>query len=173
MNKYLPKMYKKNIYEVNYDKLKDNNIKCLMFDLDNTLLKVNKSIPKKETIDLIKKLKKDFTVLIISNNSGKKRLEVAANHLGIDYVRFALKPLSIGFRKIKNKYKFEKKEMCLIGDQIMTDILGGNRYGVYTVLVDPLSKEELKVTGVNRFFEQKKVKKLEKKKLFKKGDYYE
>ena len=62
--------------------------------------------------------------------------------------------------------------MCLIGDQLMTDVLGGNRYGIFTILVDPLSKDELKVTGINRFFEKKQLRKLAKNNLFKRGEYY-
>ena len=54
----------------------------------------------------------------------------------------------------------------------MTDVMGGNRYGIYTILTDPLSEEELKVTGINRFFENKVLKKLAKKNLFRRGEYY-
>ncbi len=172
MKNYIPKMYKKNIYEIDYDKLKSNNIKCLLFDLDNTLLKVNKEIPKKDTCDLMSKLKKDFSIYIVSNNSNKKRLSTAAEKLGVSYIRLAMKPFSRGFKKVQKKSGFTKEEMCLIGDQLMTDVLGGNRYGIFTILIDPLSKNELKVTGINRFFENRKLKKLAKNNLFKRGEYY-
>ena len=172
MDKYVPKMYKRNILDIDYDALKKINIKCLMYDLDNTVLEVNKTIPRKEFVYLIKKLKKDFEVFIISNNTSKKRLSTCADALGVEYVRFALKPFSRGFSLIKNKYNFSKDEMCIIGDQLMTDVLGGNRYGIYTILVDPLSEKELKVTGFNRALENKKIKKLSKEGLFKKGEYY-
>lgn len=173
MSKCVPKMYKKSILDIDYDKLKSINIKCLMFDLDNTLLKIKKSIPKKATCDLIKKLKKDFSVFVVSNCSDHKRVSVAAERLGVEYVKFSMKPFSRGFRKIKKKFNFKKSEMCIIGDQLMTDVIGGNRYGIYTVLVDPLSAtEELKVTSFNRFFERIKLKKLAKKGLLKRGEYY-
>ena len=172
MNNYIPNMYKKSILDINYDTLKNNNIRCIMFDLDNTTLKVHKSIPKKEICDLLKKLKNDFTIYIVSNNTSKKRLSLAAEKLGVSYVKFAMKPFSRGFRKIKKIHNFKKDEMCIVGDQLMTDILGGNRYGIYTVLVDPLSNEELKVTGINRILENRKLKKLAEKNLFKRGEYY-
>lgn len=172
MNKYVPRMYKKRIQDIEYDKLKKENIKCLMFDLDNTILKIHKSIPKKEICDLINGLKKDFKIFIVSNNSSSKRLKRVAQYLQVEFVRFAMKPFSRGFRKIKNKYKFNKNEMCIIGDQLMTDVLGGNRYGIYTILVDPLSNEELKVTGFNRMLEKRKLTKLNKMNLLKRGEYY-
>ncbi len=173
MKNYNPKMYRKTIYDINYNNLKEKKIKCLLFDLDNTLLKVHKEIPKKDVCDLMKKLKNDFTVYIVSNNSSKKRLSIAAEKLGISYVRFAMKPFSRGFKKVQKEGKFKKEEMCLIGDQLMTDVLGGNRYGIFTILIDPLSKDELKVTGINRFLEKRKLKKLAKDNLFKRGEYYE
>ncbi len=172
MKNYIPKMYKKSIHDINYESLKHQNIKCIMFDLDNTVLRVHKSIPKKEVCDLIKKLNKDFIVYIVSNNCHDKRLSLAAEKVGVDYIKFAMKPFSRGFRKIRKKHDLKKSEMCIIGDQLITDVLGGNRYGIFTVLVDPLSNKELKVTGFNRIIEKRKLKKLAKKNLFKKGEYY-
>ena len=109
MNKYIPKMYKKSIYDVDYNLLKSRSIRCLLFDLDNTLLKVHKDIPKKEVCDFIKKLKKDFTIFIVSNNTSKKRLSLAAEKLGVSYVRFAMKPFSRGFNKVR-KSGFKKND---------------------------------------------------------------
>lgn len=73
MRNYIPKMYKKSVLDVNYEKLKEKNIKYLLFDLDNTILEIGKDIPKKEICTLIKNLKKDFNIYIISNNSSKKK----------------------------------------------------------------------------------------------------
>ena len=172
MNKYIPKIYKKSILDIDYEDLKKKNIKCLMFDLDNTLLEVHKRIPKKEICYLIKKLKKDFKIIIISNNTSKKRLSKVAEEFKVDYIKFALKPSSKAFRKVQKDYGFKKEEMCIIGDQLVTDIRGGNSYDVLTILVDPLAKEELKVTGINRFFEAKILKKLAKDNKLKRGEYY-
>ena len=173
MEKYIPKIYKKSILDIDYKELKKNNIKCLLFDLDNTILEVNNSIPKKEICSLIKKLNKDFKIIIISNNTSKKRLSKAADELEVDYIKFALKPSSKAFRKVQKKYGYKKEEMCIIGDQLITDIKGGNNYNVFTILVDPLDdKQELKVTGINRYFEGKILKKLAKENKLKRGEYY-
>ena len=63
--------------------------------------------------------------------------------------------------------------MCMIGDQIITDIYGGNRFGMFTILVDPLGKKDLKITSLNRFIENKILNNYEKKDIMKKGVYYE
>jgi len=62
--------------------------------------------------------------------------------------------------------------MCMIGDQIVTDVLSGNRFRIYTVLVDPLGKKDLKITGLNRKIEARIVKHYEKRGLFERGKYY-
>ena len=172
MGLFTPKIYKKNIFDINYQKLKKEGIKCLIFDLDNTLgLISNKRCPD-ETKELIKKLKKDFLVLISSNNNNR-RLKPYLEELDINGVAWSMKPAIRGLLKIKLKYKLHKKEMCIIGDQIVTDILAGNRFRIKTILVDPLGEKDLKITALNRIVEAKIVKHYEKKGIFERGNYYE
>ena len=167
-----PDIYKKNIYEINYNKLKLSGIRCLIFDLDNTLgLIEDKECPEK-TKELITKLKKDFIVVISSNNL-KNRIKKYIDDLGIDGISFSLKPTLFSFTKIQRKYKLRKKEMIMIGDQLLTDIIAAKRFHIKSVLVDPLGEKDLKITGVNRFAENLIMKRLEKKGLFMKGNYYE
>ena len=172
MGIFKPTIYKKNIYDINYKKLKKMGIKCLIFDLDNTLgLLENKECPK-ETKVLLKKLQKDFKIFIASNNT-KKRLKPYLDDLGINGVSNCLKPLTIGLLRIKNKYNFEKKEMVMIGDQIVTDVLAGKRFKIMTILVDPLGEKDLKITGLNRKIESMIIKKYEKDGKFERGKYYD
>ena len=173
VEKFMPDIYQKSIYYINYDKLYKKGVRCIIFDLDNTLLEVNSYIPKDDTIKLIERLKKDFKVYIISNNSHSDRLITAANSLDVNYVKFAMKPFGKAFKKVLKENNYKKEDMCIIGDQIMTDVLGGNRFGIFTILVEPLSEQELKVTGINRFFERRQLKRLLRQNKFKKGEYYE
>lgn len=171
MGIFKPNMYKKNIFEIDYEKLKNMGITCLIFDLDNTLgLIEHKNCPR-NTKKLLKSLQKDFLVLISSNNV-KKRIEPYLKDLGVGGVAFSLKPSTIGLRKIKKNYHLKKKEMCMIGDQIVTDVLSGKRFKIYTVLVDPLGEKDLKITGLNRKVEAKIIARYEKKGLFERGKYY-
>ena len=103
MGIFKPKMYKKNIHEINYKKLKEDGIKCLVFDLDNTLGLISHKNCPDDTKKLIKKLQKDFTVVISSNNT-KKRLKPYLEELGIDGVAWSLKPSIRGLIKIKKQY---------------------------------------------------------------------
>jgi len=170
--KFYPNMYKKNIVDINYKKLKKLGIKCLIYDLDNTIALIDQHKITDDTKKLLTNLKKDFTVVIISNNV-EKRVKDYADYLKCDFVYSARKPFPKGYKKISKKYNFKKEEMCMIGDQLVTDILGGNSYGMFTVLVDPLGKKDLKITSLNRFIERHILKYYEKKNIMKKGEYYE
>lgn len=170
--RFYPNMYQKSIHDIPYSKLKKLGIKCLVFDLDNTIALIDQQLITEDTKKLLTDLKKDFRVVIISNNV-VKRVKSYADYLDCDYVANAAKPLSKGYRKISKKYHLKKAEMCMIGDQLITDICGGNLYHMFTILVDPLGKKDLKITSLNRFLERKILKRYEKKGIMKKGEYYE
>ena len=172
MNKYYPRMYKKNIKEIPYEYLKKIGIKCLVFDLDNTIALIDQEEVDSDILSLFNKIKKEFIVVIISNNY-KKRVMPYSNKLEVDYVSFAMKPSTRGLKIIAKKYNLKPVEMAMIGDQIMTDIKSGNVFGSSTILVDPLGIKDLKITSFNRYLENKVVKKFNKKKLLIKGNYYE
>lgn len=173
MKNYIPKMYKKTIFDINYKKLKKMGIKVLAFDLDNTLLLIDNEDFSEEVNSLLQDLQKDFKIAIITNNTLSRVKKIKFNDVEVIVIVSALKPLSFGFRRLIKKVKCKKSEICMIGDQLVTDILGGNRIGFTTVLVDPLGKKDLKVTSFNRMIERKKLKKLKEMGLLERGKYYE
>ena len=172
MENYIPDIYKKNIYEINYDKLKECGIKCILFDLDNTLVPRFAKHVDDELKDLIERLSKDFKVIIYSNGI-KLRVNIFTNLLEIDGIYSARKPSQCNYIKFMKKYKFDQNEVCAVGDQMMTDVYGGNRAGITTVLVDRLNKKEDPWTKVNRLREKLLVHKLNRRDLFFKGRYYD
>lgn len=171
--KFYPTMYKKNVHEVNYNKLKKMGVKCLLFDLDNTLILNKQSKLGEKEQKLISSLKKDFHVIILSNNKSKTRVLNIANSIGIPFFHLSFKPLIRNFKKVANEYNLKPKEICIIGDQLMTDIWGANRFGSLSCLVDPLGSDIEKITGINRFFEGIILKNYEKNNIMKRGSYYE
>ena len=166
-----PKMYQKKVENINYLKLKDIGIKCLVFDLDNTIALIDQDLISDDTKKLLTNLKKDFTIVIISNNV-ESRVKKYADTLECDYVYKACKPFSKGLRKIKNKYNLKNNEIAVIGDQLITDIMGANIFKAYPILVDPLAKKDLKISYFNRFLEKLVFKKYKRKNIMKKGEYY-
>ncbi len=172
MKKFFPSIYQKTIHDVDYAQLKKKNVTCLIFDLDNTIALIDEKKVNKKTEELFQKLEKEFTIVIISNNT-RKRVEPYAKELRCDFVSMAWKPFGHGFRKIKKKYHLKKEEMAMIGDQLMTDIFVGNRFTAHSILVEPLGKKDLKVTTFNRFLEKILFRYFEKKNWMKRGVYYE
>ena len=169
LTKFEPNFYFENIYKVDYKKLKKNNIKNLLIDLDNTIVKPDSKKFTKKEINHLKKLQKDFLVIIFSN-SPKKRVSNFTKNTNINYNYTSLKPSHIGFNKVFKKYNLKKEETAIIGDQILTDVLGGNTYNITTVLLKPLVTKDFIITKPNRFIENIIFKKLEKKDIFKRSN---
>ena len=173
MSLLLPDSYYKDIYSIDYKKLKKENIKCLLFDFDNTIIEKNKYDCTKKHKDLFDSLKKDFNIVIISNTINKQKIDGFAKKCGIEYISFAMKPLKRGFKKIIKKYNLKKEEICMIGDQLLTDVYGAKQMKFKAILVDKINNEELSITKFNRKLEKKILKNLNKKYNFKKGEYYD
>ena len=173
MEKYVPDMYQKSIHTINYDSLLSRGIKCLLFDLDNTCVPFKDTEPNKKLIDLFEMLKDmDFKVIIFSNAT-KNRIMPFKNSLNVDCSASSRKPSTKKLLKILKLFKFDLSEVVLIGDQLYTDILCGNRAGIKTILVNPMSKDDLFFTKIFRFLEKRKYKKFAKMGILKKGKYYE
>lgn len=173
MEKYMPDVYQKSIYTINYQKLLSQGIKCLLFDLDNTLVPPSIKEPNDKLKELFNELKKMGFKIIIFSNSPKKRVKPFKDILEVDCSASSKKPSKKKFLLVLSEYNFLINEVAIIGDQILTDVLGGNKVGILTILVNPVSKKDLLITKFNRIIEKRIIKKLSKKSLFIRGKYYE
>lgn len=163
-----PFIYKKNIFDINYEYLKTLKIKCLLFDLDNTIMPYDQDIIDEKTKQLLKKINKSFNIVIFSN-SPLKRLKKVTDNVKINFVSRACKPLSFKFKKFLKQNNYNSDQVVLIGDQLLTDVKGASKVGIKTILVDPLNNNEFILTKINRILEVKKLEKLG----IKRGNYYE
>ena len=173
MDIFLPDKYYKNVYNINYKSLLDSGIKCLIFDLDNTLVPAHVDNPTKKVKDLINNLKElEFKIILLSN-SPKSRLEPFKKELGVDCAPFSCKPFIHKYKKIIKLYKYELSQMAMIGDQLLTDVWASNKVGITSVLVNPISKKDFAFTRINRYLEKFIETRLLKRDLFKRGKYYD
>lgn len=173
MDNFIPDMYLKSIYDIDYENLKSRGIKCILFDLDNTIAPVNVPVPDKDIKDLFSDLTLlGFKVIILSNSS-KSRVEPFKEKLNVDSSFYSMKPMKKKYKKIANIYGFKDNEIACVGDQLLTDVLGANRMGFLSILVNPISTIDLIGTKINRVFERQIFKYLENRGLFKVGEYYE
>ena len=173
IEKFVPDIYAQSIYRIDYEKLVKKGIKCVIFDLDNTIVPVDRSTPSRDAVNLMFKIKSLGLKPILMSNSMKKRVEPFRNILEIDSCASSKKPLKKNYKKILSIYKFKNEEVACIGDQLITDIWGANGMGMTSILVNPISKKDKTITLFNRFLEGIIMKRLESKELFKKGAYYD
>lgn len=169
--KFKPDMYKRNIFEIDYKKLKDLEKKYLFFDLDNTIVSYQDDIPSQEVIDLFNKLQKNGFKCFLFSNAHSKRLMKVKNILNVDIYYSCMKPFKKNYKKVIKKY--ERTKCVFIGDQIMTDVIGAKRNDLFIIFVDKINDIEPLFTKFWRFFENIILKNYSKKNIFKKGKYYD
>ena len=145
-----PKLYLNKVEDITVEVLNENKIKALILDVDNTLIDINKNLSK-EIIDWAMNLRgHGFRLYILSNTNHKEKVEGVAKKLGVPYENFAKKPFKSGFLRVKEKLQLESEQIAVVGDQIFTDVIGGNRCDMYTILVDPISEKDYWYTAWKR-----------------------
>ena len=133
------------IYNISHKKLNKKGIKCLLIDVDGTLLsRDTKRIPLKVK-NWIKKSKDLFSLYLVSNNPSKERIAMIGNELGIRYKFKAYKPSKKVIMEVIDILNEDKKNIALIGDRILTDVIVGNRCKIYTILVSRINKKGLPI----------------------------
>lgn len=173
MEKYVPDLYQKSIYTIDYTKLKNRGIKCLLFDLDNTIVPIKMKAPSNKIKELFTTLKRKGFKIIIFSNSPKSRLKPFKEQLNVDCSASSHKPSIKKFNQILTVYGYDVSEVAIIGDEMLTDILGGNKIGITTILVNPVGKKDFFFAAIRRKLEKHIMKRLRDKDLFSKGRYYE
>ena len=111
--------------------LKENSVKLLLCDLDNTLRLHSEKEPADELYDWIEECRKvGVKVVVISNNGRKKMMQKFCEPLKIDCVWWAKKPLSIKLTEAMKEYNYKPKETVMLGDKWSTDVLAAKFAGV-------------------------------------------
>ena len=104
--------------------------------MDGTLITGKKPVLSYDIRNWIQNSKKDFYIYLFSNNPSKKRIKLVAETLDLDFMGSGGKPRKRKLKKIIDKIPYSSNEVAIIGDRVFTDILVGNRLGMYTILVD-------------------------------------
>ena len=136
-----PNAYFEKIQDITIQFLIKNKIKALILDVDNTLIDKQENLSE-DVIKWVKEIKgQGVKMHILSNTNRKSKVERVANTLQLNYEYFGMKPLKIGFNKVRKTLNEDSSRIAVVGDQIFTDIIGGNRAGMFTILLEPISKK--------------------------------
>ena len=128
------------IYDLSPSALREAGIRLVLADLDNTLTPYEEALPSPRLRAWKEELEASgITLFVVSNSRKSRRCPDFCEALGIGYVRHAGKPGIVGFSRALSQTGFSADQAIMVGDQIFTDILGGNRAGVTTVLVHPMA----------------------------------
>jgi hypothetical protein len=140
MKNLYPNLYLKKVEDITIEILIKNKIKLLILDVDNTLIDFYRNLSE-EVINWTKEMKgQGIKLYILSNTNDKTKVENVAQKLDIPYKNLATKPLKRGFRYIEKQLKIKPENIAVVGDQIFTDVFGGNRCKMFTILVEPIDK---------------------------------
>ncbi|MBB4825793.1 HAD superfamily phosphatase (TIGR01668 family) [Sporosarcina luteola] len=160
---FLPDEYVKDIYQITPEKLQEQGIKGIMTDLDNTLVEWDRPEATPEVIEWMKLMRDAGLKVIVVSNNHEPRVSTFCQPAEIPFIFEARKPLEKGFERALRLLELPKEEVVMIGDQLLTDILGGNRFGLHTILVVPVAKSDGFVTRFNRKVERRILKGLKRR----------
>ena len=156
---FYPKFYCQKVTDINVDYLKQNSIKAIILDVDNTLLDFDLNIISglENWYNEIKK--NNIKCIILSNSNKEDKIRMVADLLNIPFIKFATKPLKRGFKKAKKMLGEDSQNIAVVGDQIFTDVIGANRCKMFSILVKPIAKKDLWMTKFKRPLENLIIKK--------------
>ncbi len=154
VKKLYPTTYIKSIYEMDIEQLKEEGIKGIIFDIDNTLVPYDEIEPNEQIITFFEMLvSKGFKITLVSNNT-EDRVVKFNEKLRVFALHESRKPLTRNFLKALTLMNCQRHEAIIVGDQIFTDVYGGNKAGIRTILVEPVSDKDEWKTKVKRGLEK-------------------
>ncbi len=172
MRLFMPNITYNSFNDINIELLVSKGVKTLLVDVDNTLVAHDVALPTKENFEFVKKVHDAGLEMIIVSNNNKVRVKTFADKLELPFYSFSTKPLKRTYKKILKDLNPQTK-IAVVGDQILTDVLGGNRMGFISIYTKPLVTKDISITKINRIFERKILKNLEKNNRLNIGEYYE
>lgn len=168
LRKLCPKIYLTSVAVLTPEYLAGKGIKGVIFDLDNTILPWKAKTLALEEASFFQRLQASGIKICVVSNAFDRRVRSLLEPLSIPAISRAGKPRRTPFRRALEIMGTAPGETAVVGDQIFTDILGGNRLGLYTILVTPLCRREFIGTKMVRWLEKIILKRMAKRGLLQK-----
>lgn len=162
MSVFIPNLMIDGITSIKKELLDQYDIKGIILDVDNTLTHHGSQEITKDVADWLCYIKEQGIKLMIVSNNTDKRVKPFANKIGVDYVAMSLKPVPRGFKIAQKRIGLDSKSIAVVGDQIYTDVVGGNLNKMFTILVPPFEEEKQFFLKLKRKFEKRHIRKYKK-----------
>lgn len=133
------------ILTLNVDLLKHYNIRGLILDVDETLVPIGSSEASTELKQWVEKIRPELSLWLVSNNISQSRISSIAQSLDVPYILGAGKPSRRKLKQAARAMNLPFEQIAMVGDRLFTDVLAGNRLGLFTILVEPMI--DLSATG--------------------------
>ena len=130
------------ITDITVEALEKFGIKALLLDVDNTMSTHHDTVLTDGLCEWIAAMQQSGIKLMVLSNSKRRRIEPFANRIGLPFISLGCKPLPTGYLRGVKALGEKRKNTAIVGDQIFTDVLGGNIVGVKTVLLTPIKLED-------------------------------
>lgn len=154
-----PDIKLRGITDITVELLKNNGIKALLLDVDNTMSTHHGTILTDGLLEWIAHMQQNGIRLMVLSNSKYKRIKPFAARIGLPFISLGCKPLPTGYLRGVKALGENRKNVAIVGDQIFTDVLGGNAVGVKTILLTPIKLEDGWSFKIRRKLEKKLYKK--------------
>ena len=145
----------RSVNDITPEFLASKGIKGLILDLDNTLTLHDSNEPQPGVMNWLDTMRENNIKLMIVSNNTPQRVEPTANKFSLSFVANGKKPLPSGYTKARQIMNLSKKQVAAVGDQIFTDMIGGNLSGMYTILVEPFEDEKKGFLHFKRVIQKK------------------
>jgi uncharacterized protein len=161
--KFIPSQYVNKVFDITPESLLEKGIRGIITDLDNTLVEWDRPEATPMLIEWLASMKLAGIQVVIVSNNNQLRVKSFSDPLGIPFIYQARKPMGRAFRKALALMNVDREQVVVIGDQMLTDIFGGNRNKMHTILVLPVAKSDGFFTRFNRLVERRIMKRLKEK----------
>lgn len=129
------------VVQLPLEHLLDRGISCLLLDVDRTLLPGHDVRLPDAVMGWASSAQRHLRLHLFSNNPSRQRISAVADQLGVSFTSGAAKPRRAALRKVLRDLQVQPEDLAIVGDRLFTDVLAGNRLGLYTVLVRPLKAD--------------------------------
>ena len=121
-------------------------IEGLVLDVDDTIVPIGSSTAQPELALWIEEIRQIVPLWLVTNNPSQVRIGAIADSLSLPYFLSAAKPSRRKLRQAITEMQIEPARVAMVGDRIFTDVLGGNRMGMFTILIEPIVSADSSVS---------------------------